>query len=81
MKLRKIVAKDGKNIRHGALQKLLVKVGWQNSEFTTRQSKFNKREQARRTKIFNDTRPHYGDDLIEALEFEQGLRDDYRRVK
>lgn len=36
-----------------------------------------KKEIERRRKIFDDTRPHHGDDLINALEFENFMRDDY----
>lgn len=36
-----------------------------------------KREIERRRQIFDDTRPHHGDDLIEALEYENFMRDDY----
>lgn len=45
---------------------------YQSSESTT---KLSKAEQRKRTKWFNDNRPFYGDDLIKALEYEQGLRD------
>lgn len=38
-----------------------------------------KREIARRRQIFDDTRPHHGDDLIEALEYENFMRDDYAK--
>lgn len=54
-----------------------VKVGCRNFAYSTKRSKQTLKEQARRTKIFNDTRPHHGNDLIEALEFENFLRDDY----
>lgn len=40
-----------------------------------------KRAIERRRKIFDDTRPHHGDDLIRALEFENFMRDDYERGK
>ena len=45
---------------------------YQSSESTT---KLSKAEQRKRTKWFNDNRPLYCDDLIKALEYEQGLRD------
>ena len=45
---------------------------YQSSESTT---KLSKAEQRKRTKWFNDNRPFYGDDLVKALEYEQGLRD------
>lgn len=38
-----------------------------------------KREIERRRRIYDATRPHHGDDLIEALEFENFVRDDYRK--
>ena len=38
-----------------------------------------KREVARRKQIFDETRPHHGDDLIRALEFENFMRDDYAK--
>ena len=36
-----------------------------------------KRAIERRRKIFDETSPHHGDDLIRALEFENFMRDDY----
>lgn len=36
-----------------------------------------KRAIERRRKLFDATRPHHGDDLIRALEFENFMRDDY----
>lgn len=36
-----------------------------------------KREIERRRKIFDDTRPHHGDDLIAALEYESFITDSY----
>lgn len=36
-----------------------------------------KREIERRRQVFDDARPHHGDDLIAALEFENFMRDDY----
>lgn len=38
-----------------------------------------KRAIERRRKIFDETRPHHGDDLIRALEFENFMRDDYAK--
>lgn len=36
-----------------------------------------KREIERRRNIFDDTRPHHGDDLIAALEYEAFITDSY----
>lgn len=36
-------------------------------------------EQKRRAEIFNSTRPHYGDDLIAALEFENFITNKYQK--
>lgn len=36
-----------------------------------------KREIERRRQIFDDTRPHHGDDLIAALEYEAFITDSY----
>ena len=36
-----------------------------------------KREIERRRQIFNQTRPHHGDDLIAALEYEAFITDSY----
>lgn len=40
-----------------------------------------KRAIERRRKTFDDTRPHHGDDLIRALEFENFMRDEYEKGK
>lgn len=40
-----------------------------------------KRAIERRRKLFDDTMPHHGDDLIRALEFENFMRDDYVKGK
>lgn len=38
-----------------------------------------KREIERRRQIFNQTRPHHGDDLIAALEYEAFITDSYTK--
>ena len=38
-----------------------------------------KREIERRRQIFDQTRPHHGEDLIRALEFENFMRDEYAK--
>lgn len=50
------------------------------SKSTTKYSRHTKNEMLRRRKIFDKTRPHHGDDLIKALEFEVGLRNDYEKA-
>lgn len=59
--------------------KLKGKVDWPGSRFTSRESRQEtKKEIARRREVFNQTRPHDDiDDLIEALEFENFMRDKY----
>ena len=42
-----------------------------------RRQRATKKAIERRRKIFDETRPHHGDDLIRALEFENFMRDDY----
>lgn len=42
-----------------------------------RRKRATKKAIERRRKIFDETRPHHGDDLIKALEFENFMRDDY----
>ena len=64
------------------LSKLSLVADYLGSRFTLKQHKGKtyqtKREVERRHKIFNDTRPHDDiDDLIEALEFENFMRDKY----
>lgn len=48
------------------------------SKSTTKKRR-TKAEIARRRQVFDDTRPHHGDDLIAALEFENFMRDDYKK--
>lgn len=51
-----------------------------NSESTSkRRTRRTKKEAERRRKVFDDTRPHHGDDLIAALEYENFMRDDYEK--
>lgn len=38
-----------------------------------------KREIERRRQVFDQTRPHHGDDLIAALEFENFMRNEYTK--
>lgn len=71
-------------LEHRPRLKLKGKVDWPGSRFTLK--RYNgktgqaKREVERRHKIFNDTRPHDDiDDLIEALEFENFIRDEYEK--
>lgn len=76
--LRKL-AKLFKKLRPSKLSRV---VGCLGSRFTLKQYKGKayqtKSEAERRHKIFNDTRPHDDtDDLIEALEFENFMRDKY----
>jgi hypothetical protein len=57
-------------------------VGYLGSRFTLKRfngkTRQTKSEIERRHKIFDDTRPHDDtDDLIEALEFENFMRDEY----
>lgn len=41
--------------------------------------RLTKREIERRRQIFDQTRPHHGDDLIAALEFENFMRNEYTK--
>lgn len=50
-----------------------------NSKSTSKRR--TKREVAIRKQIFDETRPHHGDDLIRALEYENFMRDDYAKGK
>lgn len=59
---------------------VLKKVGWNNFAFTMKPP--SKREQRLtaqryRSRAFDLSRPHHGDDLVEALEYEWGLRSHY----
>lgn len=77
----KVLRKLAKKLR---LSKLSPVVDCLGSRSTLKQCEGNsyqtKREVERRHKIFNNTRPHDDiDDLIEALEFENFMRDEYEK--
>lgn len=57
------------------LKSLLNRRDYRSSSSTSKRR--TKKEIERRKKIFDNTRPHHGDDLIKALEFENFMRDDY----
>lgn len=48
---------------------------------SAKKKRATKRAIERRRKLFDKTRPHHGDDLIRALEFENFMRDDYAKGK
>ena len=78
--LRKL-ARLFKKLRLSKLSRIADYLG---SRFTLKQyegkAHWTKHEVERRHKIFNDTRPHDDiDDLIEALEFENFMRDEYEK--
>lgn len=56
---------------------LRVGVSSQNSAYISKRR--TRRSIEYRKKIFDNTRPHRGDDLIKALEFENFMRDDYEK--
>lgn len=66
-------------LEHRPRLKLKGKADCLGSRFTSRKSRQEtKKEIARRREVFNQTRPHDDmDDLIEALEFENFMRDKY----
>ena len=82
----KVLRRLAKLFKKLRLSKLPRAADYLGSRFTlkrfdgkTRQTK-SKSEIERRHKIFDDTRPHDDtDDLIEALEFENFMRDEYER--
>lgn len=81
VKVLRRLAKLFKKLRLSRLSRVADYLG---SRFTLKQYKGEahrtKHEVERRHKIFNDTRPHDDtDDLIEALEFENFMRDEYER--
>nr|DAV53595.1 MAG TPA: hypothetical protein [Caudoviricetes sp.] len=81
---RKSFNQEGIRIRISKLVRRLKIVDCLGSRFTLKRYEGNsyqtKREVERRHKIFNDTRPHDDiDDLIEALEFENFMRDEYEK--
>jgi hypothetical protein len=61
--------------------KLKGKADYLGLRFTSRESRQEtKKEIARRREVFNQTRPHDDiDDLVEALEFENFMRDEYEK--
>ena len=78
----KVLRKLAKLFKKLRLSKLSQVVDYLGSRFTLKRYEGNsyqtKREVERRHKIFNDTRPHDDiDDLVEALEFENFMRDKY----
>ena len=80
----KVLRKLAKLFKKLRLSKLSRVVDFLGSRFTLKRYEGNshqtKREVERRHKIFNDTRPHDDiDDLIEALEFENFMRDEYEK--
>jgi hypothetical protein len=80
----KVLRKLAKLFKKLRLSKLSQVVDYLGSRFTLKRYDGNsyqtKREVERRHKIFNDTSPHDDiDDLIEALEFENFMRDEYKK--
>lgn len=80
----KILRKLAQLFKKLRLSKLSQVVDYLGSRFTLKQyegkAHRTKHEVERRHKIFNDTRPHDDiDDLIEALEFENFMRDEYEK--
>lgn len=66
-------------VRHWRLRKLSFGPVWVSliAKNLPKRQRATKRAIERRRKIFDETRPHHGDDLIRALEFENFMRDDY----
>lgn len=80
----KVLRKLARLFKKLRLSKLSQTVDYLGSRFTLKRFSGNIRqtkwEIERRHKIFNDTRPHDDtDDLIEALEFENFMRDEYEK--
>ena len=80
----KVLRRLAQLFRKLRLNRLSLVVDCLGSRFTLKRYEGNsyqtKREVERRHKIFNDTRPHDDtDDLIEALEFENFMRDEYKK--
>lgn len=78
----KVLRKLAQLLKKLRLNRLSLVADYLGSRFTLKQYKGKtyqtKREIERRHKMFNDTRPHDDtDDLIEALEFENFMRDEY----
>lgn len=66
-------------VRHWRLRKSSFGPVWVSliAKNLPKRERATKRAIERRRKIFDETRPHHGDDLIRALEFENFMRDDY----
>ena len=63
-----------------SLSELLKKLSRRSCRsFTCITKRRTKREIERRRQIFDQTRPHHGDDLIAALEFENFMRSEYTK--
>ena len=61
-----------------SLSELLKKLSRRSSQsFVCTTKRRTKREIERRRQVFDQTRPHHGDDLIAALEFENFMRNEY----
>lgn len=80
----KVLRKLARLFKKLRLSKLSLVVDYLGSRFTLKRYEGNpyqtKREVERRHEVFNDTRPHDDiDDLIEALEFENFMRDEYEK--
>lgn len=80
----KVLRKLARLFKKFRLSKLSQVADCLGSRFTLKQYKCKtyqtKSEIERRHKIFNDTRPHDDiDDLVEALEFENFMRDEYEK--
>jgi hypothetical protein len=80
----KVLRKLAQPFKKLRLSKLSLVADYLGSRFTLKRfngkARQTKCEVERRHKIFNDTRPHDDtDDLIEALEFENFMRDEYEK--
>ena len=63
-----------------SLSELLKKLSRRSCQsFVCTTKRRTKREIERRRQIFDQTRPHHGDDLIAALEFENFMRSEYTK--
>lgn len=63
-----------------SLSELLKKLSRRSSQsFASTSKRRTKREIERRRQVFDQTRPHHGDDLIAALEFENFMRNEYTK--
>lgn len=80
----KVLRKLAKLFKKLRLSKLSLVADYLGSRFTLKRfdgkTRQTKNDVERRHKIFDDTRPHDDtDDLIEALEFENFMRDEYEK--